>query len=187
MKGDITVELHWSLQRHPSLRVDTGALWRRRIPYQREGLTIPVLAPEDELLAQLIAVPVDMQLGKLTLRTLMEIGLMAEGRLGTIDWDAFLSRSRNEGVSRMIRAGLGAVLTLFTPGLDGKPLEAALGGLRVSPATADITRALQNPRGPLSLAQKQRAFALYDAPRAVSWLWWAVSLPPRLLVYRGAR
>lgn len=182
-KEDLPLELHWTLRRHPSLSLDPEAIWRRREELPLDGHVHPVASPEDELLAQILSAPVDLQIGQLSLRPFLEIYMMLRGMARVPDWRAFLARREREGTLRASVAVLRAVESLF--GVDGIPgLAPALRGRGGDRASDHLLAALRRPAASrLSPRWKLRAFGLYECSRATSLLWWGVSLPARLLLH----
>jgi len=177
-----TLEPHWDLQRHPSLRLDTERMWRERVMLELPaGAPVPALADEYTLLANLLSIPADLQNASLGLRTYFELFLLWRGFPASYDWPAFWERRRAERTLRLTRVVLALLQDLFCPaGLeapgamplpeDARPLVAALGAQLFAPAPSEWRR-------------RQLAFRLFESPLPVSLLWWSFTLPARALAH----
>jgi hypothetical protein len=177
-----TLEPHWDLQRHPSLRLDAERMWRERVMLEMPaGAAVPALADEYTLLANLLSIPVDLQNASLGLRTYFELFLLWRRFPGTYDWPAFWERRRAERTQRLTRVVLALLQDLFGPaGLEAagalplpeeaRPLVAALGAQLFGTAPGEWRR-------------RQLAFRLFEAPLPVSLLWWSLTLPARALAH----
>lgn len=207
--ADIPLELHWALQRHPGQRLDTGGLWSRRIEVPLGDRSCPMLGDEDSLVALILSVPADLAIGKLTLRTFLDIALLLQRLpVGDGHWRAFFTRRAEEGAERMSVAVLAAVVEVFTVAevatlaelfdaragdwapatADSRPDSAAT--LAAVPAGCDgaalapaLVAALAGALDAAPLARRRLAWSLYEVPAALSAAWWAISLPVRLAAY----
>lgn len=184
-KDDLPLELHWVLQQHPSLRLDLEQMWQRRIPLRYEGWEYTVLSTEDELLVQLLSIPVDLQVGKLVLRPFFEIYLMLKALAPSCDWTEFLLRREREHTRRLSINVIACTLALFDKAGELENLSRALARYQGEIHCDPLLLALQLPPSRLSLRNKLHAFVLYDSSLLTSIAWWVVSLPARLLVYRS--
>jgi hypothetical protein len=182
----LPIEVHWVLRRDPSIAIDGERLWRDTVSIQSGGRTIRALADADELLAQILGVVADMQLGKLGWKPVIDIHRLLSTSGHAIDWDAFFALRAREST---LRASVWA-------------LEQTLRWLDASaalPALADsLARARSRIRLPALLgtdlvdarsAARQRftAFQLYDAPLVAALAWWTISLPFRIAAFGVAR
>ncbi len=184
-RGDLVFELHWTLRRHPSLRLEPERVWRRRESVLLDGCPYPAACEEDELLAQIVSLPPDLQGGNLVLRPLLEVWLWLRRLVGRCDWSAFRSRRAEEGTLRMTRVAVGAALALFDPRAELAEVACALGADAGGPRLAQVAGALEGRRAsPLSMRRRLGAFALYECAVARSAAWWALSLPVRMSIYR---
>jgi hypothetical protein len=177
-----TVEPHWALQRHPSLRLDNERMWRERVLLEMPaGAAVPALADEYTLLANLLSIPADLQNDSLKLRTYFEVYLLWRRFPVTYDWPAFWERRRAERTQRLTRVVLALLRDLFgqagleAPGVlllpeEERPLVAALGAQLFGTAPSEWRR-------------RQLAFRLFEAPLPVSLLWWSLTLPARALAH----
>jgi hypothetical protein len=184
-KGDVPVELHWSLQRDPSLQFEPEEIWRRGEMVEVEGRTYRALSAEDTAVAYAVSVPVDLRLGKLTLRTLLEVYLLLRGMPEGLDWQAWLERREREGTRRVCAAVLSAAVGLL--GRDAR-LDEVSRVLSPHLRAADhdiVSRALSAPGASVSWRRRIGALRLLDGSLPSVAAWWVVSLPARLLAHRG--
>lgn len=176
-QGDLPLELHWNLQRHPSFAPDMRAIWERRTPQTIENRTFQTLEQQDELLAALLAVPVDVQLNKLTLRALFEIWLAAQYLGETFAWQNWFAERGRDGTLRVTRAAFGGIAQLFGAAQLPRAVQTQIENTNVeNPVLASFA--------PLSARQRQRAaFGLYEYPVLASYIWWVTSLGGRMLAH----
>jgi hypothetical protein len=186
VRGDLTVDLHWTLARHPSFRFDLEGLRGRRQPCTIGDLTVDVPSDEDALAFSALAAFRDLQRGALRARTLVDLHRIAAACRG-LDPAAFLARRDAEGTRRITVN----VLALLLHALDARAalpaiadlVDGAGAALRVD-ATSHL-RALEPPR--FALGNRLLAIRLYECSPARSFLWWLLSMPVRLLAYRSWR
>lgn len=181
-KGDLPLELHWSLQRHPSLRLDGERLWAERETMELESRCYPVLSLEHLTLAQILSLPADLQVGKLTVRTLFELHLMINLAPQNYDWPAWLERRTAEGTRRMSLIAVAAVTRLFDSSGPAHPGQILAPDLVTADPTPLIA-ALSAPARQTPWQRRRAAFSLYDCSPALSLMWWGLSLPARLLAH----
>ncbi len=184
--GGVTVDLHWTIARHPSYRFDLGGLRGRRESRAIGDVVVDQPSDEDALALGALAAFRDVQRGALRARALVDLYRIAAA-CPQLDWDAFLARRRAEGTYRITVN----VLALLLHALDAR---AALPAVA---AAADAARAdvhvdaktcfrLLDP-APFALRNRLFAIRLYDCPVARSFLWWLLSMPVRVLAYRSWR
>lgn len=178
-RDNLPLELHWHVQSHPSFKIDLRALWARRTSIALEDKNFVTLALQDELLTALLAVPIDIQLNKLTLRALYEMVLLARQLGETFAWDAWFAERARDRTLRVTRTALHAAAALF----GREQLPRALHALLENAPTQNMLLATF---ADMSLWQRRRAaFSLYEYPQALSQMWWALSLGARLLAHPG--
>jgi hypothetical protein len=177
---DLAVELHWVLQRHPSLTIDYARLWRTAETFPFRGRAIRAPSDEYELVTQIVSVLVDLQVGKLTLKAFVDLYHLLAAAAPRIDWDAFFACRRQERLLRGTAFAL-ALLAWLLDCADEIPGLVCRGAR--PPALERGAEAVLGSR-PLDWGQKLLALRLYQVPLAGALGWWAVSLPFRLAVYR---
>lgn len=182
-RNGIPVELHWSFQRDPSMRYDLARIWRNALTQDLGGRSYRVLSAEDAAVAYTVSVPVDLRLGKLSARTLLEIRLLLERMPSERSWDAWLHRRISEGTSRVSAAVVACALQLFG---SHPRLEAIAQVLSPHLHTADCELILAGLTAQDSVAswrQRLRCLRLSDGALPISIAWWGISLPARLLAH----
>ena len=121
--------------------------------------------------------------GKLRLRSIVDIHQVVRTLDSAADWDAFLARRKAEGLHRSSVYALALMLDVLACRHRLGALAARIDPFRAHlPSTADGLRAILESR-PLDVSHKVLALRLYDAPLWASVGWWAASLPIRLAVY----
>ncbi|MFI5403247.1 MAG: nucleotidyltransferase family protein [Planctomycetota bacterium] len=185
--GDgLTVDLHWTLARHPSFRFDLPRLRGRRETRPIQGVDVDQLADDDALAFCALAVFRDVQRGALRARALVDLYRIAAA-CPKLDWGEFLARRRAEGTYRVTVN----VLSLLLHALDARgalPAVAAAATAAGSDVRVDGPVALRL-LDPSRFALGNRLFAirLYDCSPVRSFLWWLLSMPVRVLAYRSWR
>ncbi len=185
--GDgVTVDLHWTLARHPSFRFDLGGLRGRRETRRIGDVPVDELSDEDALAFCALAVFRDVQRGALRARALVDLYRIAAA-CPRLDWGAFLARRRAEGTRRITVNVLALLLHAFDardplPGLAAA-VDAAGADVRVD-ATTHLRLLLPSR---FALGNRLFAIRLYDGSPARSFLWWLLSAPVRVLAYRSWR
>jgi hypothetical protein len=186
VRGDLTVDLHWTLARHPSFRFDLEGFRGRRQPCAIGDLTVDVPGDEDALAFSALAAFRDLQRGALRARALVDLHRIAASCRG-LDAAAFLAKRDAEGTRRITVN----VLALFLHALDARgdlPAIAAIVNAGAADVRVDATshlRLLLPSR--FALGNRLFAIGLYDCSPVRSFLWWLFSIPVRLLAYRSWR
>jgi putative nucleotidyltransferase-like protein len=186
-RESLPLDVHWALQRHFTFAIDYARIWATSTRIGLKGHTYEATSDEYELVLQILGVVTDLQVGRLKLRSLVDVYRILRTVEGTLDWGDFFSWRDRE---RILRASV-YVLSVVLDVLDcrdefprlGTHLESTLPSL---PPTDLAFRAVMQSR-PFDLAQKLLALRLYDARLAASLSWWLVSLPFRLAVYGVTR
>jgi hypothetical protein len=182
-RDSLPLDVHWALQRHFSFAIDYGRVWSTAARVELAGRTFRATSDEYEIVLQILGVVTDLQVGKLTLRPLVDLVHVLGVVDGTIDWQEFLAARERERILRPSAYVLG--VTLDTMGCRERfpGLCAALAPtLRLLPPTALAGGALLASR-PLDVKQKLLALRIYEGPLVASLAWWVVSLPFRMAVY----
>lgn len=182
-RGGVPLDVHWALQRHFSFNINYDRVWATAAHVDLEGHTFLATSDEYEIVLQVLGVITDLQVGKLTLRPLVDLIHMLNTVGGSIDWQSFLAARERERILRPTAYVLKLALDVMERCSDFADLCAAIAPtLRELPPTALAHRALLASR-PLDFGQKLLALRIYDAPLIASLGWWLVSLPVRMTVY----
>lgn len=185
-KEGLPVELHWSFQRDPALHFDLERLWRHSETQTLDGRLYRVLAAEDAAMALMVSVPVDLRLGKLSARTLLEIRLLLQRMPAEPTWEAWLARRVAEGTARISAAVVACSLELLGPQPRLEALAQVLAPHRHRSDCDLILSALGAPTTLSPWHRRWQALKLSDGPLPTSLAWWALSLPARILAHPGA-
>lgn len=182
-RDDLPVDVHWVLQRHFTFALDHERIWATAVRIPMEGRTYRATSDEYELVLQILGVITDLQVGKLTLRPVVDIYQILKAVDGTLDWSQFLSRREPERILRPSAYVLALALDVMDCGDEfaelASLLEARTGTL---PPTAPAFRAIMHSR-PLDFRQKLLALRIYESSLPATLSWWLLSLPFRLSVY----
>ncbi len=186
-RDEVPLDVHWVLQRHFTFRIDYARIWATAAKVPLAGRSFEATSDEYELVLQLLGILMDLQVGKLALRSLVDVYRVLETVDGAIDWEAFLAWRRRERILGPCGWVLGLVLDVLDCRARFPRLAALLAPtLRTLPPTSLAHAAVLESR-PLAPGQKLLALRIYETPLAASLAWWLVSLPFRLAVYGVTR
>lgn len=170
---DLKVDLHWCLSRSPGLRIDTSAMIRRAGMLNVGGRETLVLAPEDELVFELISMFADIQRGSLRLQAFVDLFAMLR-QLPQIEWRRFFDGRAAEGCEGACRGVLGVFLATLAVESEFPSLVAALGPL----PSFDESLELLASGGVNGRAKLWAASRMSVSPLSYA-AWWVISLPFR--------
>ncbi|HEX6106794.1 MAG TPA: nucleotidyltransferase family protein [Gemmatimonadales bacterium] len=186
-RDGLPLDVHWAFQRHFSFAIDYRRVWTTTERAELGGRVYEVLSPEYELVLQLLGIQTDLQVGKLALRSAVDVYHILRAMEGAIDWGEFCARRGRERILRPSAYVLAMVLELLHCREEFPALAAALEpALSELPSTSPGVRAALDSRT-RSPGQKLLALRLYETPLAAALSWWLVSLPFRLAVYGVGR
>jgi hypothetical protein len=186
-RNSLGLDVHWKLQSHVTFAIDYARIWATATRVDLGDRTYSCTSDEYELVLQIVGGLTDVEVGKLRLRSLVDIFQVLEYVKDDLDWDEFFAARRSERTLRPSAFILMVVLDLLDCHDRFPALAARLEPmLRVLPPTSHVFNAVLHSR-PLDVRQKLLALRIYEAPLAASILWWLVSLPFRLAVYGFTR
>lgn len=182
-RDGLPLDVHWELQRHFTFAIDYRRMWSEASRWAFGGRSYPVASDEYELVLQILGVLTDLQVGKLALRSLVDVYRLIETMAQGTDWREFFAARAQERILRPSAYVLSLVLDVLQCHDRFPPLAAALAAYRERlPSTAHAVRAVLDSR-PRDARQKLLAFRLYETSLPAALSWWLVSLPFRLAVY----
>lgn len=183
----LPLDVHWALQRHFSFAIDYPRIWETAARVGFAGRTYLATSDEYELVLQILGVLTDLQVGKLTLRSLVDIYQILRKVGATLEWREFFSWRARERILRPSLFVLAVALDVLDCHDEFASLAALLEAKRRSfPPTRLALRAALQSR-PLALEHKLLALRVYETPLVAAASWWLVSLPVRLAVYGVTR
>lgn len=182
-RDSLPLDVHWALQRHFTFAIDYERVWTTAARVELAGHTFLTTSDEYACVLQILGVLTDLQVGKLTLRPLVDLVHILETVDGIMDWQGFLAIRRREHILRPTAYVLGLTLDVMGCRSRFSELWTELAPMmQTLPPTVLAHRALLASR-PLDLEQKLLALRIYEAPLVASLAWWLVSLPFRMAVY----
>jgi len=178
------VELHWDLQRHFTFHIDAERIWGTKRSLVHDDETYDVLSDEYELVAQIISIFMDVQVGKIILKPLLDTYSILKRIGGNLDWAEYFERRRSEGLFLISLNVLDLVLHTWDCQDEFPDLAEYL-----EENHEDIE--LRNTKQKLDLLgpsllgwnHKNWALRLYQTSMLNACCWWAMSLPFRMAVY----
>lgn len=182
-RDGLPLDVHWALQRHFTFAIDYPRIWADARRCELGGQTYPIASDEYELVLQILGILTDLQVGKLALRSLVDVYRVVETMAPATDWREFFAARARERILRPSVYVLSLVLEILRCRHRFPPLATALGTYHASlPSTEEAVRAVLDSR-PSDARQKLLAFRLYETSLPAALCWWLVSLPFRLAVY----
>ena len=182
-KPKVKLDLHWSISRHPSYRINYEQLWLTKRNWRYKDTFFTVLPEEYELVLQILSIFKDAQLGTLHAKSLLDAYVIINKISHKIDWIAFFKNRRQEG---LFLISLNVIFLLSKLLIDdefpelhhvlykNKKLLSKLPHLYWQKDTSWHSK----------IRNKFWGIRLYESSAAKSFLWWATSLPFCLAVYR---
>jgi len=183
--GQVAVDLHWNLSRHPSLHINEEQLWTQRTSFDLEGRSYDVLSDAHEVIFAALSLLRDIERGRPKLKNIIEIILIARVADARIDWDALLSSG--DGTA----GPLAHVLRLCLEITDARNLVPSLAaalkrhGRNRTPNIPGVADSpLRFRPSFFGIGNKLWAAHAYDTGMATWIIWWALSLPFRMAVHK---
>jgi hypothetical protein len=146
---------------------------QRAVRFNVGGRETLILAPEDELVFELISMFADIQRGRLRLQAFVDLFAMLR-QLPRIEWHGFFDKRGAEGCEGACRGVLGVFLTTLAAESEFPALAAALSPL---PSFEDSLELLAS-RGGNGRAKLWAARQMSVSPFRYA-AWWVISLPFR--------
>jgi hypothetical protein len=183
----LPLDVHWALQAHFTFAIDYARVWQTAFRSTFGTRSFETTSDEYELVLQILGVLTDLQVGKLGLRSMVDIYRILKRVDAAMDWPGFFDWRARERILRPAVYALALALDVLDCHHEFAALHAALEPRRSSlPPTDPACRAVLASR-PLALGQKLLALRIYETSLARSVGWWLVSLPVRLAVHGVTR
>jgi hypothetical protein len=177
--GDVNLDLHWCLARHPSVRIDEGELWKRKDTFRLGDRAFGVLSDAHEVTLQALALVRDIERGRPQMKNVVDLIQIVAALDAGMPWDALFAASRSEGTHGALVNVLALCLDIAAARDVAPRLAAALGRSAdrrvrsITPVFAQESSSAAVPRNRLWAARS------YDTSLATCLAWWAISLPFR--------
>jgi hypothetical protein len=184
-RGRASIDLHWHLIRHPSVRVDERLLWSAHDTYTLDGRPFGVLSAGHEVVFHALSLLRDIERGRPKTKNVVDIIQVAAACDADLDWDALFERGREDGTL----GPLVNVLSMCLDIADAHDLAPRLAhalerrASRLVSARPSVQPGHFAPEW-MHLGNRWWAARAYDTPPAVWLMWWAASLPFRVAVHR---
>jgi hypothetical protein len=187
-RGEIGLDLHWLLSRHPVVRIDYDRVWRRREAWALRSRRFDVISDDYALTANLLSSVKDIERGAFRLRSFVDLLMMLLALDPVFDWKRYFEERREEGVLELCSRVLVLFLDAFRAGHRVPRLAQAVRDPRADDAVGRCRRAAELLAPDRSeWARRWWASGLYGAPRIQHFAWWALSLPVRMAVHRAGK
>ncbi len=184
-KNDLDLDLHWALSSHFTYKVDYERLWRESREFGFRRQTYRVLSDEYELVFQVLSIFKDIELGTIKLKSFVDAYMILRLTYGKTVWVEFFERRRSEGIFRITLNILDLVLTLIGSREEFAEISAYIDDNARSIRLIKLEDMLSLiTRSGFSFSNKKWALGLYSSDPVCSFLWWVISLPMKLQVYR---
>ncbi len=167
------------------MRIDVDPIWRDHQHVDLRHWTYPVPSPRVSLLIQVLTVIKDLELGRLRLRSVVDLLRVIEAFGEAHRWRRHFDELDRQGLRLLGAVALELTLRLMEVrerhlGLAEVLDEITLPGIDRSSPTLGLAVFGLVPPAP---GNKQILFPLHGRSTLASWAWWAASLPWRLRVY----
>lgn len=180
----LPLDLHWRLRSHFSFRLDYRSIWQQRTDCRLQERMFPVLSAEYALVMNVLGIFVDIELGTIRLKNMLDLYKILATVDPVMDWDAFIERRSAENIAVIVLNVIDLMLDILAcrdrfPGVASL-LEKQRAAIRLTLA-ADKYRLLERSRS--AVFNRRWAHHLYQAPVIRSFLWTVTSLPFRVAAH----
>ncbi len=185
-KPGVSLELHWCLFRHPSIRIDHECVWSSSGLWRHDGVEYRVLSDAYALEMQAVSIAKDIELGTANLKPMVDLYMMLTALDTKLDWRDFLRHCEKENVLRVVATIIQMCLTLFGARDDCPRASAALQRTNQDQTPMDWSTIYPLFEPGHRVQKRLWALRLFEMS-ALGYLgWWAVSLPFRVATYRSS-
>jgi hypothetical protein len=112
-RGDLAIDLHWTLRTAPAYRIDEQRLWQERQDVRVDEVTYPTLTDEYALVLLLLSLEHDIGRGGCRLKTCIDVMQLLRTTQQTMDWPTFFRQRTEENTLRIAVNVLDLVLTVL--------------------------------------------------------------------------
>ncbi len=184
-KNGIDLDLHWNLSSHFTFKIDYRRVWGESRQFEFGRNSYRVLSDEYELVFQILSIFKDIELGTIKLKSFADVYMILRFAYARMRWTEFFEQRRREGIFKITLNILDLFLALLNSREEFPEVSAyiddnadCIGLIKLEEKLGLITRA------GFTLRNKRWALGLYSANPVTSFLWWLISLPFKLQVYR---
>lgn len=188
VKPGAAVDLHWALRNRPSYNFNYQDIWQEKQPFYLDDALLYVLSDEHALVLNLISIFNDLEVGKIRIRSFVDLYMMMRSINETVDWNQFLEDRKRDNVIKISVCMLDLFLTLFDCHGEFPKLAHAVSrktSLLGITREGNIERLLRHSR--VGLRHRMWAARFYEASRLRLLLWWIISSPFRRAAYRSGK
>jgi hypothetical protein len=187
-KPGVAVDLHWALRNRPSYNFNYQDIWGKKQPFRLDDTLLYVLSDQHALVLNLISMFNDLEVGKIRLKSFIDLYMMAKAVNDTLDWNQFLEDREPENILKISVNMLDLLLSLFNCHDEFPDLACAVSRRRSFLEFTDsqtIEKLMMHSR--VGLTHRVRVARLYEASRPRLLLWWIISSPFRRAAYRSGK
>jgi hypothetical protein len=182
----LPLDLHSALQCHPSFSLDYETIWRRQEHCLLGDRQYPVLGREYALVLAVLGILVDIRLGTIRLKSLLDVYKMLDSLDPVQDWDAFFNKRAEENIFLITLNVIDLVLSVLRcrssfPRI-ARYLDENQRSIRLTDM-ADKQRLLNRSR--FSKNSMYWTLGLYQAPALQSRLWSLMTIPFRVAAHES--
>jgi hypothetical protein len=125
-RGDLAIDLHWTLRTAPAYRIDEQRLWQECEEVRVSGVTYETLSDEYALVLLLLSLEHDIGRGGCKLKSCVDVLQLLRTTRRAMDWPLFFRQRAEENTLRIAVNVLDLVLTLLRCEDDFPQLAAAM-------------------------------------------------------------
>lgn len=187
-KSGVTVDLHWTLKNRPSYTFNHQSIWDTKREFYFDDTVLYVLSDEYALVFTLISMFNDIEVGKIRLKSFVDLYKVIQALTPSLDWGQFLEDRKEENAFKISVNMLNLCLNLFDCHREFPDLARALSQRKSFVEATDagtIERLLTHSR--VGMTHRMWAARLYQGSRLRFLLWWMVSMPFRRAAFRSGK
>ena len=178
------LDVHWVLANHVSFNIDYNRIWAEKRDHEFGGATYNVLSDEYVLVSKTLELITDIQIGKVTLKSFLDLYMVLKRIGGEINWSTFFNARKKEKTFIVALNVLDLVLDVLGCCSDFPDLSGYIedNGRYIRGRKEEFRYRLFD-RSKFALRNKIWTFGSYETSLFASFCWWAVSLPFRMSMH----
>lgn len=184
-KDDFKLDLHWVLQSHFSYKIDYKKIWSEKMQYKTNGTYIYILSDEYELLFRIISIFIDIQLGTIRFKSIIDLYMLVNILYQETDWGKFLVSRSKENLDRITINILDLLITVFDANTHFAELYRIINNNHSKITLKNDNEKLELLNStPFSYQNRIWALRSYNTCFLKAFAWWIISIPVKFSIYR---
>lgn len=187
-KPGVAVDLHWALKNRPSYNFNYEDVWETKQEFFLDDVAFHVLSDQYALVLTLVSIFNDIEVGKIRIKSFVDLYMTMRALHGEVDWDRFLEDRKTEHVFKISINMLNLLLCLFDCYQEFPDLARAIDrrkGVLELLDSDTIETLMAHSR--VGMTRRMWASRLYEKSRLRFLLWWMISMPFRRAAFRAGK